>query len=1130
MALNKAPQSMLDLASLQTVNVKDYGAVGNGVTNDYTAFVDALSAINASGGGAVIVPPGTYMIGQPLLLKGYENVNLVGSGIGATTLKKNGNYGPSIHFYLGKNNSVSRLTLDCDGYDGRGIFLQDINSFAEYVEVLNCPNRPLAMNGGSNTVYGLDSEGRESTDAGFTTATFFPARCRILNCKIYNSGRTALSQKQMPYSEITGNYVELVYSEGMTADKCDYSTLTNNVLVNVSRRGRDTAWPDKVNGGQIFSDSGGGIAGIGLDGSAFLKVANNSVIGVQLDEATVNNRSTAAIRIRPNLAVSSGNIISGNTIEDAKIGVWINAGEANNATDNIITNNTFKTTGTAAGTGSAEFGDIWIGTAQNNNFVADNAKVNGTLSVTDYGANNTIFPEFEKPFVILALGEANMAGTSDGTGGDYTIDSDVYLWDTNVATGTCVFGTTFQRATLGVAPLNQETSGQYWQSLAYQAAKNIRQRINKKVYVVQVARASHSIEAFLSDSVLSANSWSRGANQDLSSLMYPGLGTALSAVPGAPAIFDAVILQQGISNANDGADLYAKKLVALIDELDSNTFIDKDITVFAAGQLPFSSGISNFERHTWGLKRAQYERKNVRIAFSNGVEIASTGSLNFNGNGITSFGKIYADALFGPENKNEIKDLDLVYGPNTGFGGWCGTTLVQSVKYPDRSTASLSAITNQFLYTNTISRTFAFRERTANVSTITLAASHALISGQAVTITCPDDTSFNASNVVVTVVDAYTFTYANTGSNVSSTSDSTGTASYILFGNGGYYCTLNAAKIYYTRKIFKVPQNTPVKITYEIAVDSSGGTVSSGSVNHRGQVYQYSKDFGLIGVLSSTPTSSPVTAANGRIVVTRSFGRPGVACDAVLDSETEYVAIGFNFANGGVNEPFYCNIIDIIAEEYGDEVPAYKLLQSNLADATSGPILDFYRNSSSPASNDLIGRALFRGEDSAGNSQDYAAIQAVIDSPTSGSETGSLVFATTTGGALTNQARVSSGGNLEVFGAGKIGYATGSGGTVTQATSKSTAVTINKTNGSIVTDNDTLGNGSRVFFTVNNSTVASTDTVIAHRASGGTANGYEVLVMQVANGSFGLEIINISGGSLSESITINFAVIKAVTS
>jgi hypothetical protein len=45
-----------------------------------------------------------------------------------------------------------------------------------------------------------------------------------------------------------------------------------------------------------------------------------------------------------------------------------------------------------------------------------------------------------------------------------------------------------------------------------------------------------------------------------------------------------------------------------------------------------------------------------------------------------------------------------------------------------------------------------------------------------------------------------------------------------------------------------------------------------------------------------------------------------------------------------------------------------------------------------------------------------------------------------------------------------------------------------------------------VFFTVNNSKVEAGDVVIAHRASGGTANAYEVLVMQVAAGSFVIEI------------------------
>lgn len=49
------------------LNVMDYGAVGDGVTNDYAAIVDAIEA--AGGGQAVIYfPEGTYLIGSSLTL------------------------------------------------------------------------------------------------------------------------------------------------------------------------------------------------------------------------------------------------------------------------------------------------------------------------------------------------------------------------------------------------------------------------------------------------------------------------------------------------------------------------------------------------------------------------------------------------------------------------------------------------------------------------------------------------------------------------------------------------------------------------------------------------------------------------------------------------------------------------------------------------------------------------------------------------------------------------------------------------------------------------------------------------------------------------------------------------------
>lgn len=59
MALTKVTYSMIDGAS---VNVLDYGAVGDGVTDDRAAFQAAVNAVIAAGRGTVFVPSGTYLI------------------------------------------------------------------------------------------------------------------------------------------------------------------------------------------------------------------------------------------------------------------------------------------------------------------------------------------------------------------------------------------------------------------------------------------------------------------------------------------------------------------------------------------------------------------------------------------------------------------------------------------------------------------------------------------------------------------------------------------------------------------------------------------------------------------------------------------------------------------------------------------------------------------------------------------------------------------------------------------------------------------------------------------------------------------------------------------------------------
>lgn len=148
-------------------------------------------------------------------------------------------------------------------------------------------------------------------------------------------------------------------------------------------------------------------------------------------------------------------------------------------------------------------------------------------------------------------------------------------------------------------------------------------------------------------------------------------------------------------------------------------------------------------------------------------------------------------------------------------------------------------------------------------------------------------------------------------------------------------------------------------------------------------------------------------------------------------------------------------------------------------------------------------------------------------------------FATATGNIGTSALRFVSvyangadiAGNIRTTGAtGTIGYGAGSGGTVTQLTSKATGATLNKGSGLITTAADALAAGAVVSFTFTNSTIASTaDSVYVHRQSGGTAGAYNIWVDSVAAGSCVIYIKNISAGSLSEAIVLSFKVLSGAT-
>jgi hypothetical protein len=99
------------------VNVKAFGALGNGVADDTAAFTAALAASTA-----VYVPPGTYKITSTLAVP--ANTSLIGAGRGTSKL---------VHAFngdmmtLGNYANLSNLWLDGQGstYTGQGVVINN---------------------------------------------------------------------------------------------------------------------------------------------------------------------------------------------------------------------------------------------------------------------------------------------------------------------------------------------------------------------------------------------------------------------------------------------------------------------------------------------------------------------------------------------------------------------------------------------------------------------------------------------------------------------------------------------------------------------------------------------------------------------------------------------------------------------------------------------------------------------------------------------------------------------------------------------------------------------------------------------------------------------------------------------
>ena len=200
------------------------------------------------------------------------------------------------------------------------------------------------------------------------------------------------------------------------------------------------------------------------------------------------------------------------------------------------------------------------------------------------------------------------------------------------------------------------------------------------------------------------------------------------------------------------------------------------------------------------------------------------------------------------------------------------------------------------------------------------------------------------------------------------------------------------------------------------------------------------------------------------------------------------------------------------------------------AGAGLGPSLRLHRTSASPVFNDSLGSLQFYGSNSAAAEVIYAFIYAYITSEVAAAEAGGVSIQTMRNGTLLDSLLVSQtktvalGGLLSASPTSGVGYLIGAGGSVTQATSKITGVTLDKVTGRITMNNAALASNAIVSFTCSSTAVELNDTpTIAVQSP---RKKYIAWVSGVFAGGFDISVQNVSGGSLSEAVILNYGLFK----
>lgn len=181
------------------VNVKDYGATGNGSTNDTTAIANAVAALPASG-GTLYFPSGTFRSGT-VSIANKTNLTILGDGYSSSVLKSNASFDAGDGHGVTPGSQVINVASSCSNVVIQGLTFDGNcthRKAGQQAVVIDADNTTLKDNYVLNSGEYAVSYGRNAPVVG----------ARVINNRIGLNRADGINLYRVTHGLVADNYID----------------------------------------------------------------------------------------------------------------------------------------------------------------------------------------------------------------------------------------------------------------------------------------------------------------------------------------------------------------------------------------------------------------------------------------------------------------------------------------------------------------------------------------------------------------------------------------------------------------------------------------------------------------------------------------------------------------------------------------------------------------------------------------------------------------------------------------------------------------------------------------------------------------------------------------------------------